>query len=122
MDRIDVLVDVARPAPARIISGEGGTSSKQMSEDVASAREFASWRCRKEGTGGGAKAGTVTAQHLDAKARSTLDGVARRLGLGGRNIVRIARVARTIADLAEEPEVNQDHVIEACAFRTRATL
>lgn len=142
MDRIDVLVDVARPSPSRIISGEGGTSSAQMAEEVAAAREFALWRKargegaetgRSSGTGrsrskaarSGSKsggAGSVAAQNLDAEARSTLEGMARRLVLGGRNIVRIARVARTIADLAEEEKVLKDHVIEACAFRTRSSL
>ncbi|MBR3318649.1 MAG: YifB family Mg chelatase-like AAA ATPase [Atopobiaceae bacterium] len=122
MDRIDVLVDVRRPAPSRIISGEGGTSSAQMADAVAAAREFASWRLRNaEGRASGSK-GSVAEQNLDAKAKTTLDGVARRLGLGGRNIVRIARVARTIADLAEKELVNKDHIVEACAFRTRASL
>ena len=51
-----------------------------------------------------------------------MDGLAKRLGLGGRNIVRIARVARTVADLDGSDEVKKEHVMEACAFRTRATL
>lgn len=122
MDRIDVLVDVARPAPSRIISGEGGTSSAQMAQAVATAREFASWRKRRHEGDGTPSKGTVADQNLDAKAKATLDGIARRLGLGGRNIVRIARVARTIADLAEQEQVCKDDIVEACAFRTRATL
>ena len=122
MDRIDVLVDVARPSPSRIISGEGGTSSSQMAQDVARAREFAWWRAKRTGTGEVRRGGSVAAQALDNAAEATLEGVARRLGLGGRNIVRIARVARTIADLAEKEKVGKEHVIEACAFRTRASL
>ena len=128
MDRIDVLVDVARPSPSRIISGEGGTSSSQMAEEVARAREFALWRqARQSGTHAGREgkaggSGSVAAQNLDGPAQAALEGMARRLGLGGRNIVRIARVARTIADLAEEERVCKDHVVEACAFRTRSTL
>ena len=122
MDRIDVLVDVARPSPSRIISGEGGQTSKDMAQQVLDAREYAAWRRARRGEDGQARLGSVAAQQLDADARAALDGIARRLGLGGRNIVRIARVARTIADLSHEERVKKEHVIEACAFRTRATL
>ncbi len=122
MDRIDVLVDVARPAPARIIQGDGGTTSKQMAEDVTRAREFAAWRTHGEERVERVRQGGVAAQSLDGAAQAALEGVAKRLGLGGRNIVRIARVARTIADLAEDEQVRREHVIEACAFRTRASL
>ena len=122
MDRIDVLVDVARPSSGRIIAGERGASSAQMAEQVREAREFASWRRSKDPDDRPDRARSVPELQLDAQACSTLEGVASRMGLGGRNIVRIARVARTIADLAKQREVNRDNVIEACAFRTRATL
>lgn len=122
MDRIDVLVDVMRPSPSRIISGDHGMSSDQMAESVACAREFSSWRTRDSPQRSRKNKGSVSDQNLDAGAKSTLDGVARRMGLGGRNIVRIARVARTIADLEESVTVGKDHIIEACAFRTRASL
>ena len=122
MDRIDVLVDVTRPSPSRIILGERGTSSTQMATAVRKAREFSSWRRRDKGAEVGRSKGGVADQGLDAGAKATLDGIARRLGLGGRNIVRIARVARTIADLEESSLVHKDHIVEACAFRTRASL
>ena len=122
MDRIDVLVDVARPAPARIIQGDGGTTSRQMAEDVTRAREFAAWRMRDEGATERGRQGGVATLGLDGAAQAALEGMAKRLGLGGRNIVRIARVARTIADLAEDERVRKEHVIEACAFRTRTSL
>lgn len=122
MDRIDVLVDVARPSSARIIAGEKGVSSEQMARQVAMAREYASWRrARQEDEEAGDVTG-IPRLHLDAQASTTLEGMAHRLGLGGRNITRIARVARTIADLAQSSEVRKDHVMEACAYRTRTTL
>ncbi len=122
MDRIDVLVDVARPASGRIIAGANGESSQQMAEQVTAAREYGSWRRAREEQQKPDRARTVPELHLDAQAQKTLEGIARRLGLGGRNIVRIARVARTIADMAQSREVQQDHVMEACAFRTRTSL
>lgn len=121
MDRIDVLVDVGRPSSSRIISGERGISSHDMAEQVKEARDYASWR-RARDDGKPDERRNVPELRLDGSAGATLDGMAKRLGLGGRNIVRIARVARTIADLDGSAEVQKDHVMEACAFRTRATL
>lgn len=122
MDRIDVLVDVARPASGRIIAGERGVSSAEMAEQVSIARDFASWRHAQNDNDKPDTKRSVPELGLDASACATLEGVARRLGLGGRNIVRIARVARTIADIGECVSVNKGHVMEACAYRTRASL
>lgn len=122
MDRIDVLVDVARPSSGRIIAGEEGVSSAEMAAQVETAREFASWRQSQEDDPLPDRLRGVPDLRLDARARASLEGMAKRLGLGGRNIVRIARVSRTIADLAEQEEVGRDHVMEACAFRTRTSL
>lgn len=122
MDRIDVLVDVARPDSSRIIEGHKGATSAQMAMEVAAAREFGSWRRAREDDRKPDRAKTVPEFRLDSPARAALQGTAKRLGLGGRNIVRIARVARTIADLDESEVVTKDHVMEACAYRTRATI
>ena len=122
MDRIDVRVDVARPSSARVIAGSRGVSSREMAEDVTRAREYASWRRARTADGMPDRMRAVPELGLDEDAARTLETTARRLGLGGRNIVRIARVARTIADIAESELVSGDHVMEACAYRTRATL
>jgi magnesium chelatase family protein len=92
-----------------------------MAEQVKEARDYASWR-RARDDGKPDERRNVPELRLDGSAGATLDGMAKRLGLGGRNIVRIARVACTIADLDGSAEVQKDHVMEACAFRTRATL
>ena len=122
MDRIDVLVDVARPSSKRIIAGEKGTTSQQMAEQVACAQAFASWRRARFYDDKPDRAKSVPELALDGPARAVLESTASRLGLGGRNIVRIARVARTIADIAEHELVGKEHVMEACLYRTRASL
>lgn len=122
MDRIEMHVDVMRPASERIISGEEGTSSESMAGQVEVARAFASWRRSHDDETRPDRMRRVQELGLDAEACRMLEQTARRLGLGGRGIVRIACVARTIADIAESDHVTQDHVVEACAFRTRATL
>ena len=122
MDRIDVLVDVARPASSRVIAGTRGTSSAEMSEQVSAAREYASWRRSRSYDGKPDRLRNVPELGLDDQAKATLEGTASRLGLGGRNITRIARVARTVADIDEREHVGRDDIVEACAFRTRAKL
>ena len=122
MDRIDVLVDVARPASSRVIAGTRGTTSAEMSEQVSTAREYASWRRSRSHDGKPDRLRNVPELGLNDQAKATLEGTASRLGLGGRNITRIARVARTIADIDEREFIGRDDIVEACAFRTRAKL
>lgn len=122
MDRIDVRVDVTRPSSARIIAGERGMSSSKMAEQVLCAREYDSWWRVRHGDGKPIRSCGVPELGLDDEAKRLLETTARRLAMGGRNIVRVARVARTIANIDECELVGTDHVMEACAFRTRATL
>lgn len=117
LDRIDVFVNVARPAAGRVIEGASGTPSSKMREAVLSARTFASWRQARDGED--SAAGGVRACRLTPEAASMLERLAERLCLGGRAISRTARVARTIADLSERELVEPADVAEACAYRSR---
>ena len=118
IDRIDLVVDVARPDTSKVIRGQGGMGSHEMAELVAQAREFASWR---EARFGRAPHDPVGAAGLEPRAASAFEGLAEALALGGRAIVRVARVARTVADLEERELVSEDDVIEALGFRPRMT-
>ena len=119
MDRIDVVCDVARPAAGKVIHGGEGTSSAQMADQVQMAREFRHWRVA-HGRAPDANATKVEQLGLDPRARAALERFAESLALGGRGIVRVARVARTIADLRESESVGVDDVGEAMAFRSRS--
>ncbi len=118
MDRIDVVCDVARPSSAKVIAGNSGMGSSDMAELVLLAREFASWRLARAGEDVGKD--PVAAASLDARARLAFEGLAERLCLGGRAISRVARVARTIADIDQSEFVREDDVMEAAAFRSRS--
>lgn len=117
MDRIDVRVDVARPDASKVIGGREGLSTEDMTRMVLRARE------RQEGRG---DAGALNSRlplsqiSLEADARSVLERMSARLALGGRSIVRVARVARTIADLEGSDRVRRGHVVEACMYRDRS--
>lgn len=122
MDRIDMHLDVRRPSSEKVIRGSSGMGSAEMREQVMAAREFAAWRKgRRPGTGEDADdLGTgplMEGLGFDVRAQSALEGVAGRLSLGGRSIVKVARVARTIADVAQRERVCRDDVMEAVSYR-----
>jgi magnesium chelatase family protein len=56
---------------------------------------------------------------LDPAGRARLDAGHRRLRLSARGWDRCLRLARTIADLAEEEEIAEPHVSEALERRRR---
>ena len=118
MNRIDVFVDVHRPDSSRVIQGEAGKTSAQMAEEVLRAQSFASWRNARSDTHGSSRLG-VDALGFDAKAKETFKSLAANFRLGGRSISKVARVARTIADIDERELVSSDDVLEALNYRSR---
>ena len=118
MDRIDMQLFVARPTGSEVIVGRRGLSSAQMRESVERGRAFAAWRASREGDEV-RDAAEVASQGLDSEATSLLETLAGRFAMGGRAIVRVARVARTIADLDEREHVSADDIRESCSYRDR---
>ncbi len=119
VDRIDVVLDVARPSTSKVIAGNVGLDSRQMKEAVLTARSFTASRQEWEGRNTTLGKG-VAGIRFKPSALSLFEGYAEKLMLGGRALTRVARVARTIADIAERDEVNEEDVIEALGFRSRA--
>ena len=54
---------------------------------------------------------------LSEACRQTLEKILDRMGLSARAYTRILKVARTIADLAGEPDILPAHLLEAAGFR-----
>lgn len=121
-DRIDVVLDIARPAADLIIEGAGGMCSADLATTVERGRAFAARRrgTRKVRAGSGVE-GAVAAFDLDARAARSLLDIARRRHLTGRGIVRLCRVARTVADIEEARHVGAEHVLEASMYQGRSS-
>ncbi len=146
MDRIDLHLDVRRTTPHEVMGTGGGTSSEQLREGVMRARAFARWRraregaargpsqpgaSRPQGAGGGAgglvepgagcgsPAALVRECRLSEADAAFLEQVAGANHMSGRAIMRVLRVARTVADMDESPAVAKRHLCEAVGFRLR---
>ncbi len=56
---------------------------------------------------------------LKNEVRDLLDDSAERLGLSARAYHRVIKIARTIADLENSPEVESNHILEAIQYRPK---
>ena len=124
IDRIDIIVDVARPDPSLVIQGAEGLTTDELRQIVLCGREFRDWRRSRqvihEGEPDGSnRLAAIKAANIDEGAERVLLGLARRGNLTGRGVSRICRIARTIADIDESERVTESHVLEAGVFQGR---
>jgi magnesium chelatase family protein len=121
LDRIDLQVYV-RPVPLRELrSTDPGESSARIRDRVAAARDrqlarLRPWdlRCNAEMTSAVLRATC----RLDGLGERTLvDLVERRRSFTARSIDRLIKVARTVADLLGQDDIDAGCLLEAAAFR-----
>lgn len=120
LDRIDLQVAVPRLSYAQLEEAGPGEPSAVVRERVLAARRRQAARFAGEGIACNAQ---MTARHveehcrLDADGRKALRGAFERMGLSLRGRARILKVARTLADLAGERDIQAEHVAEAARYR-----
>ena len=125
LDRIDLHVDVARVAFDEMLSSARGESSDAIRERVLRARaiqakRFAASPYRSNAGIAGADVRRWCA--LDDAAKSLLRAATAKGHLSARALDRIARVARTIADLGGAHAIGVHHVAEAIGYRALERL
>jgi magnesium chelatase family protein len=124
IDRIDLWVSVGA-VDYKKLGGEGnGEKSEQIKKRVEMAREIQKNRFKKFGKDITSNSemnvkdlGTMI--HLGGKVRDMLDDSAERLGLSARAYHRVIKIARTIADLENSPEIEENHILEALQYRPK---
>ena len=120
LDRIDIHVEVPS-LPYRELAGVGRSeSSEAVRRRVQDAREIqqqrfdgASTRLNSRMTGKQLRAFCP----LGEESQKLLEMAVDRLGLSARAYTRVLKVARTIADLEGETNVQPQHVSEAIQYR-----
>ena len=122
MDRIDLHIPVERPTLEQLLDTSSSTmTSESMREQVVIATSMQ--QKRYEGldfSSNGAVPHKAIGElcHITDKAWSVLGNIFDHFHLSGRAFDRILKVARTIADLEENPQVEPHHISEAMLFRT----
>lgn len=126
MDRIDIIIDVARPDASLIVKGAEGMDSSELRALVERGRAFAARRDAGSSTGDPSRPASsleqiVASFDLADAASEALMGIASTRHLTGRGIKRLCRIARTIADIDEDPRVERRHMLEASMYQGRRT-
>lgn len=120
LDRIDLHVEVPAPAQTDFVDAPQGESSSAVRERVALARQV---QLQRQGAPNARLAGREIEERarLDGEGRGILRDALSRLGLSARAHHRVLKVARTIADLQQSPEVRSRDVAEALRYRGIST-
>lgn len=122
MDRIDLHIPVERPTLEQLLdTSTSNMTSESMRQQVIMAT--AMQQKRFEGfdfNSNGAVPHKAISElfNITDKAWSVLGNIFDHFHLSGRAFDRILKVARTIADLEENPKVEPHHISEAMLFRT----
>jgi len=124
LDRIDLPVRVPAVAWRDLDAARPGPGSPELRERVVRARRLQERRGAALGVRTNAElpdAALDEAVAATPEARSLLGRAVERLGLTARGARRVLKVARSIADLAEEARVGPEAMAEALAFRAQAS-
>ena len=122
LDRIDMHIEVTPVALEELSSDRKEESSATIRERVVRARAIQT--ARFEGIEGVHTNAMMNSRMLreycplDASARTLLERAMERLNLSARAYDRIIKVARTIADLADEEQITPAHIAEAITYRS----
>jgi magnesium chelatase family protein len=120
LDRIDLHVEVPAVPYRELTQSRCGESSAVIQGRVTRARFLQVQRFQEPGVLCNSQ---MTARHiqrycvLDHQGQKLVESAIHRLGLSARAFHRILKIARTIADLEELPEITTTHLAEAIQYR-----
>jgi magnesium chelatase family protein len=122
MDRIDLHIEVPRLKFEKVSSDNLGEKSATVKKRVTAARLIQKKRFEKMGL---LTNGEMDTKHIrefcpiGEAEKQLLKTAIQRMSLSPRGYHRLLKVARTIADLAEEEKITLPHIAEAINYRIR---
>jgi magnesium chelatase family protein len=120
LDRIDIHVEVPAVPYKDLMQESNAEPSAQIRKRVAASRLIQSKRFARTKIYSNAQ---MSSRHIKnhcqiaAASRNLLESAIDKLGLSARAFNRILKIARTIADLQAEPNLQVDHISEAIQYR-----
>jgi magnesium chelatase family protein len=121
LDRIDVYVEVDEVAHERLLDAKDTNE-----EHIAATKRIAKARDTQKQRYGSASKLNASMTNADIKARAMvspeaktlLDTAAQKLDISARSYMRTVKLARTIADLEQNPSIDPSHISEALQYRS----
>jgi len=117
LDRFDMVIEVPEVSGQLLLDHTPGEASIEVARRVAGAQGFAAQRTEAKGS-----QSATPLQDVSPEATSLLELAIEKKSLSARGFHRVLRVARTIADLQQQPVIRRGHLGEALAYRAMPLL
>ncbi len=122
LDRVDIFIEVPKVKTEKLKVWEWylAESSQKIKKRVEKARKIQIERFKKDNITSNAEMWTKQINKyckLDSETEQILKQAINSLSLSARAYFRVLKLARTIADLAEEANIKKEHILEALSFR-----
>ncbi len=121
LDRIDIHVDVPAVPFRDLTAAVQGETSEDIRTRVAAARLIQQERFRRARIHSNAQMSSRQIKAhcaIDHDSVRLLENAIEKLGLSARAYNRILKIARTIADLSNQPQIAAHHIAEAIQYRS----
>ena len=120
MDRIDIQLWMHPVETSALVRGGKSEPSADVAARVLKAREIQRKRFAGSGIFCNAEMSSKQLEKfcpLDDACKDLLENIIDKMGLSARAFTRIIKIARTIADLADTPQIRPEHLSEAALYR-----
>lgn len=121
LDRIELQIELNNIKPSQLVEHQVGESSEQVRKRVIKARSFMLARANKPNALLDSKEVLLHCR-LTQQQQAFIQQAIEKLALSARAYHKVLKVARTIADLEQSEQIEQQHLAEALGYRAMDRL